>query len=128
MASKCIFCALPEERIVGQNPHFILTFDQYPVPKGHMLIIPKRHIQSFFELKESEILDLFLIISSAKAMIESKCNPDAYNIGVNDGKLAGQTVMHLHIHLIPRYKGDVVDFRGGIRWVLPEKANYWDRK
>jgi diadenosine tetraphosphate (Ap4A) HIT family hydrolase len=99
--------------------------DGFPISPAHTLIIPKRHIQSFFELSEDERGSLFSILERAKRQLENECQPDAFNIGINDGPEAGQTVPHLHIHLIPRYKGDMEDPRGGVRWIMPDKARYW---
>jgi len=99
--------------------------DAYPVSPGHSLIIPKRHITSWFETSAAEREAIQDLLEKAKSSIESEHNPDGYNIGINDGAAAGQTVPHLHLHLIPRQKNDVIDPRGGIRWVLPNKAKYW---
>jgi diadenosine tetraphosphate (Ap4A) HIT family hydrolase len=89
------------------------------------LVIPKRHIGSFFELEPEERDSLFSLLEESKRRLDKEFQPDGYNIGINDGPSAGQTVPHLHIHLIPRYSGDQEDSRGGIRWIIPEKAKYW---
>jgi diadenosine tetraphosphate (Ap4A) HIT family hydrolase len=89
------------------------------------LVIPKRHIGSFFELEPEERDSLFSLLEESKRGLDKEFKPDGYNIGINDGPSAGQTVPHLHIHLIPRYSGDQADPRGGIRWIIPEKAKYW---
>ena len=102
--------------------------DGFPVSKGHTLLIPKRHVGSFFEITDEERADLLALLNKAKVVIQEEFNPDGYNIGINDGPAAGQTVPHLHIHLIPRYKGDRYDPRGGVRWIIPEKADYWSQK
>jgi diadenosine tetraphosphate (Ap4A) HIT family hydrolase len=99
--------------------------DGFPITDGHTLVIPKRHVASFFDATEGERQELLSLIDEVKEQLENEYSPDAYNIGINDGSAAGQTVKHLHIHLIPRYKGDVVDPRGGVRWVIPDKADYW---
>ncbi|WP_245579372.1 HIT family protein [Chitinilyticum aquatile] len=99
--------------------------DGFPVSPGHSLIIPHRHVSSFFELTSSEREALILLLDETKQALQEEFKPDGYNIGINDGPAAGQTVAHLHIHLIPRYSGDLADPRGGVRWVIPEKANYW---
>ncbi len=122
---SCIFCALPPERLEGENEHGVWTWDRYPVSQGHCLVIPRRHIASFFDSTQAERLALLALIDEAKAAISRKVSPDGFNIGINDGAAAGQTVPHLHIHLIPRYAGDVQDPRGGVRWVLPDRADYW---
>ena len=102
--------------------------DGFPVSEGHTLIIPKRHIASIFEATIEEQVDIFTTLKKAKKQLEKTLNLDGYNIGINDGISAGQTVMHLHIHLIPRYAADQNDPRGGIRWIFPEKADYWSKR
>lgn len=124
---NCIFCNIPKDRIVWENEAVIIINDNYPVSKGHMLIIPKRHVSSFFDTSDEEKFSLILAISVAKEIISKTLSPDGYNIGINEGVAAGQTIMHLHIHIIPRYLGDVPDPRGGIRWLFPEKAEYWNK-
>ena len=121
----CPFCTLPDMRVVSQNEHAVVVLDAYPVTLGHSLVIPKRHVGSFFETTPSERLALLTLLDHAKVRANAAHHPAGYNIGVNDGSAAGQTVPHLHIHLIPRYLGDQPDPRGGVRWVIPEKADYW---
>ena len=106
----------------------MIVRDAFPVSLGHTLIIPKRHVGSFFILSSDERTDLMALLNSAKIGVEAEFKPDGYNIGINDGPLAGQTVPHLHIHLIPRYKGDMSDPRGGVRWIIPDKADYWSQR
>ena len=108
-----------------QNPHAYLIRDGFPVTPGHSLIIPKRHISSFFDTTPDERDALLSLLDQAKQLAAEEFKPDGYNIGINDGAAAGQTVPHLHIHLIPRYAGDLDDPRGGVRWVIPDKADYW---
>lgn len=122
---RCVFCHLPSERIVAQNEHALLIADGFPVSPGHSLVIPKRHIASFFEAIAEERLAMLSLLDTAHAQITQSNQPDGFNIGINDGTAAGQTVPHLHIHLIPRYLGDQADPRGGVRWVIPNKAVYW---
>jgi len=105
-----------------------VVLDGYPVSRGHTLIIPKRHVGSFFELETKEREDILSMLDEAKTRLDASYAPDGYNIGINDGPAAGQTVPHLHIHLIPRYEGDQGDPRGGVRWIFPEKADYWSVK
>ena len=124
----CPFCQIPTDRITTQNEHAFAIRDAFPVSPGHTLIIPKRHIASFFETTQEEKIALLELLDDVKAVIDGEYQPASYNIGINDGAAAGQTVPHLHIHLIPRYKNDVEDPRGGVRWVLPEKASYWSAK
>lgn len=122
---NCPFCTLPEARIIQRNNTGLCIHDGFPVSPGHALIIPQRHIGSFFELTNIERTDLLELLAWAKEQLTQMHHPDGWNIGINDGAAAGQTVPHLHIHLIPRYIGDLADPRGGVRWVIPEKANYW---
>jgi diadenosine tetraphosphate (Ap4A) HIT family hydrolase len=98
--------------------------DGFPVARGHSLIVPRRHVSSFFELTVDERLAILELLDRSKIQLDGQYAPAGYNIGINDGVAAGQTVMHLHVHLIPRYKGDVADPRGGVRWIFPEKAAY----
>ena len=126
--SVCPFCTLPPERILLTSAHGIVIRDGYPISPGHTLVIPHRHVDSFFNLTADERIDLMELLDQAKAGIEKEFKPDTYNIGVNDGIAAGQTVPHLHIHLIPRYAGDVTDPRGGVRWIIPDKADYWSKR
>lgn len=121
----CLFCTLPPERIVQENDHAIWIYDGFPVSPGHSLIIPKRHVGSFFEVSNEERMAMLAMLDIARATVEDEHSPNAYNIGINDGPAAGQTVPHLHLHLIPRYNGDVADAQGGVRWVIPGKADYW---
>ena len=121
----CPFCTLPPARIVQENEYAVLIRDAYPVSIRHSLVIPKRHMASWFEASPQERSAMLALLDLAKAAIDKEHQPDSYNIGINDGSAAGQTVPHLHMHLIPRYKGDVPDPRGGVRWVIADKAKYW---
>lgn len=122
---SCPFCALPAERILILADEALVIRDAFPVSPGHTLVIPRRHIGSFFELTEAERACMVELLAQAKAELDLSFQPDGFNIGINDGAAAGQTVQHLHLHLIPRYLGDVPDPRGGVRWVMPGKAKYW---
>ena len=106
--------------------NWYLKWDEYPVNPGHILIIPKRHFQSIFEINLIEFMELWKALYYAKKMIVKDYQPDGYNVGINIGEAAGQSIMHLHIHLIPRYKGDVENPKGGVRGVIPNKQNYGD--
>lgn len=128
MSSVCVFCSLPSERIVAENEHAMLILDAFPVSLGHSLVIPKRHVASFFDASPDERTALFELLAVAHERQKVAHRPDGFNIGINDGAAAGQTVPHLHIHLIPRYDGDHADPRGGVRWVIPGKADYWSAK
>ena len=123
--TPCAFCTLPESRIVEENEYGVLILDGFPVSLGHSLVIPKRHVGSFFDITESERIGLLKLLDRAKELVAKQHRPAGYNIGINDGAAAGQTVPHLHIHLIPRYDKDQNDPRGGVRWVIPDKADYW---
>jgi diadenosine tetraphosphate (Ap4A) HIT family hydrolase len=116
---------LLEERIVLRNDLALAIRDAFPVSSGHTLIVPKRHVATFFATTPEERKSMFELLDDAKLDLDAELRPAAYNIGVNDGPAAGQTVPHLHIHLIPRYTGDESDPRGGIRRIFPEKAKYW---
>ena len=124
----CPFCTLPPERILLTSTNGLIIRDGYPISPGHTLVIPRRHVDSFFNLTADERVDLLGLLDQAKAGIDKEFKPDTYNVGINDGPAAGQTVPHLHIHLIPRYTGDVPDPRGGVRWIIPEKADYWSHR
>jgi diadenosine tetraphosphate (Ap4A) HIT family hydrolase len=121
----CPFCNPPSERVILSNTLAIAIRDGFPVSPGHMLVIPKRHVATFFETTTEERLAIFELLDKAKLALDAELHPAAYNIGVNDGAAAGQTIPHLHFHLIPRYADDSADPRGGVRWIFPEKAKYW---
>lgn len=126
MPHTCPFCTISKERAVGETPLTITVRDGSPLTPGHMLILTRRHIGSFFETTDRERQELLEALARAKEVLAQEYAPDGYNIGINDGAAAGQTIEHLHIHLIPRYAGDCDDPRGGIRWIKPEKARYWN--
>ena len=123
--ANCPFCQLPVERIVLSDKEALVIRDGFPVSPGHTLVIPRRHVGSFFELTDVERASMFELLAQARAELDVSLRPDGFNIGINDGVAAGQTVPHLHLHLIPRYLGDTPDPRGGVRWVLPDNAKYW---
>ena len=125
-SKPCPFCTLPPERILARNEHGGILRDLYPVSPGHTLVIPWRHVGSFFDLTAEERAGLMALVEGTKAALDAEHRPDAYNLGLNDGPAAGQTVPHCHLHLIPRYVGDRDDPRGGVRWVIPGKAKYWE--
>ena len=125
MTGTCPFCTLGAERIVLANEFAVVIRDSFPVSPGHTLIIPKRHVGSFFDVTGDERKAMLALLDSAKLGLDAAFHPDGYNVGINDGEAAGQTVPHLHLHLIPRYAGDREDPRGGVRWVLPQRAKYW---
>jgi len=125
MEPICPFCNLPNERVIDSNALALVIRDGFPVSPGHTLVIPRRHVGSFFDITDAERVAVLTLLDRAKETLRNELHPPSFNIGVNDGKEAGQTVPHLHIHLIPRFEGDQADPRGGIRWVIPEKAKYW---
>ena len=125
---NCPFCTLPPQRIIDESQYGVVIRDGFPISPGHTLIIPSRHVGSFFELQEKERSELLMLLDRAKAVLDAEFKPQGYNIGINDGPAAGQTVPHLHIHLIPRYANDRSDPRGGVRWIIPEKADYWSNR
>ena len=112
---KCIFCDYNREKIVEQNNLAYIIYDNFPVNEGHMLIIPFRHVDNFFELTEEELSAIYELLIKGQEKLKKKVKASGFNVGVNIGHDAGQTVFHVHVHLIPRLPGDVADPRGGIR-------------
>ena len=126
----CPFCAESAALAEGVELHNALAYvreDKYPVSPGHLLIIPRRHAEDWFSLTPDEQTAITLLINQAKTWLDERYAPAGYNIGINCGAAAGQTVPHMHCHLIPRYEGDVEDPRGGVRWVKADKADYWSQ-
>ncbi len=121
----CVFCEkILKGKVLFEDTFWVALEDGFPVSKGHTLIVPKRHVASFFDLTKEEFATLQEMICRAKERLDSLHKPDGYNIGVNVGKAAGQSVFHVHVHVIPRYSGDVANPRGGVRGVIPSKQNY----
>ncbi|MBU5612939.1 HIT family protein [Geomonas azotofigens] len=125
--ATCPFCRLDPATILLENEFARAFPDGFPVTLGHTLVVPKRHVASFFETTPEEQAALFYLVGRVRELLLERHAPDGFNIGVNDGVAAGQTVPHLHVHLIPRYAGDTDDPRGGVRWIMPVKAPYWKR-
>lgn len=122
---KCLFCEESlRQKLVLENDEAFVIFDEFPVNPGHCLIIPKRHVSSYFDLNSEEVLAMHQLLLKAKKLVTEQFNPDGFNIGVNVGEAGGQSVFHVHMHLIPRYKGDIENPRGGIRGVIPGKRSY----
>ncbi len=118
MESPCVFCSPKTCDIVFENEYAYSRFDDYPVTPGHLLIIPFRHVSSFFGITEKEHTAIWNLVRKGKQHLDCLYHPEGYNIGINDGTVAGQTVMHLHVHLIPRYPGDCDDTKGWVHRVL----------
>jgi diadenosine tetraphosphate (Ap4A) HIT family hydrolase len=121
----CPFCHLAQSRVHLESEFAAAFLDAFPVSEGHTLVVPKRHVASLFDLPEAEQAALWRLVALVRGKLLAELQPDGFNLGVNDGAAAGQTVMHAHVHIIPRRTGDVADPRGGVRWVLPAKAPYW---
>ena len=122
---SCIFCVIPKQRIILINKYAYAIMDGFPITPLHTLIIPKRHIADYFDLSKDELLGCYAMLKEIKKNIQSKdLTIGGFNIGINSGISAGQTILHCHIHLIPRRTGDVDNPRGGIRHMIPEKGFY----
>lgn len=123
--AECPFCTIPKDRIIAAGKLAFVIEDGFPISPGHTLIIPCRHVGSWFQATPEERVEMLALLDARKTDLDRNLNPDDYNIGINDGPAAGQTIPHLHIHLIPRFRGDVADPRGGVRGLIPAKAAYW---
>jgi diadenosine tetraphosphate (Ap4A) HIT family hydrolase len=128
VSKRCPFCFPPVERVFLQADRVLGIWDGFPVSPGHALIVSRRHVATWFEADESEKAALMAAIDAAKNAIENAHQPDGYNIGMNLGEAAGQTIEHLHVHVIPRYVGDVPNPVGGVRCVIPGKSDYLEDK
>ena len=125
MTDQCIFCNKSKQKIIYSSELFFVVRDSYPVTKHHTLIIPHRHVSSFFDLNDNEFNDLNKILKKQRqSLLDLDKEITGFNIGVNAGADAGQTIMHVHIHLIPRRKGDIENPRGGVRGVILSKQKY----
>lgn len=122
----CPFCNPDPPRVFHNSDLVLGLWDGYPISPGHALLIPRRHVSDWFLATPEEQQGLMGAVQVAREAILQNHAPDGFNLGMNLGEAAGQTVFHLHIHVIPRYAGDVEDPRGGIRWVIPDKAGYWE--
>lgn len=121
----CPFCAPEPTRVVATNDLAVAVRDLYPVNPGHTLVVPRRHVATWFDASREEQVAILDLLDLAKQELDAaSAPPDGYNIGINAGAAAGQTVMHLHVHLIPRHEGDVPDPRGGVRFVVPSRGAY----
>jgi diadenosine tetraphosphate (Ap4A) HIT family hydrolase len=123
--SQCLFCRVNPTHLVSEDELCYAAIDSFPVTEFHTLIIPKRHVANYFDLNSSEVSALHEMLVEMKRIIEAKDDSvTGFNIGVNAGKDAGQSIFHVHVHLIPRRKGDVENPRGGVRGVIPHKQKY----
>ena len=120
---NCPFCSQTAEVVLVSELCFG-RWDKYPVTEGHLLIVPKRHILDYFSATAKEKAALWALVDKAKTLLDERFKPDGYNVGINVGASAGQTVLHCHIHLIPRRQGDSTNPRGGVRAVIAGKADY----
>lgn len=120
------FLDIPESEWIAHNQHAFAIYDNYPVTRGHALIITHRQVPTWFEATDAEQKAIFDLIAELRQYLKNEFDPDGFNIGVNCGEVAGQTIDHLHVHLIPRYRGDVDDPTGGVRHVIPDRGNYKD--
>jgi len=115
----CLFCDQDAHRVLFSSARWYVRYDGYPATPGHVEVVPTRHVESFFDLTEAEAAEMYAVLARARQILTDRHRPDGWTIGVNDGRAAGRSIDHLHIHLIPRYWGDVPDPRGGIRRALP---------
>lgn len=122
---ECRFCLTKSSRrIMIEGRYGFAAWDRHPASEGHFLVIPYRHFASYFDINDEEREELWSLVTQGREMCEEKYHPDGYNIGINVGVAAGQSIHHLHIHVIPRYKGDVEDPKGGVRGVIPQNKLY----
>lgn len=126
--SYCLFCDRTnheKNKVIAENKTAWARWDNFPVSGGHLEVLPKRHVESFFELTAEEVSDIYALLGQVRFDIwEHYAAPDGFTIGINEGKAAGRTIDHLHIHLIPRRHGDVENPRGGVRAIIPQKGSY----
>ena len=139
LSSESPFHPIEPDAIIAESPNGLAFYDRYPVSRGramhrafqalvhgHALVIPNQPILSLYELDDTLQLELWDLVCQVRTILQKKFKPAGFNIGINAGPAAGQTISHSHVHIIPRYQDDVADPRGGIRWVPPEKARYWE--
>lgn len=125
--TACPFCNPDSTQIMIPGRCANALWDGFPINPGHVLLVPHRHVGSWFDATADEREEMVRLADEARRMVAERFGAQAFNLGINDGAAAGQTVPHLHMHLIPRYPGDVTDPRGGVRWVIPGRAAYWNR-
>lgn len=123
--TECVFCRRIGDKVEFENAFAVGFADAFPVSDGHTLVVPKQHTSSLIDLPGHVQGAAWQLVTEVADHLKHLLHPDGFNLGVNIGVSAGQTVDHAHIHVIPRYQGDVGDPRGGVRWVLPDRAAYW---
>jgi diadenosine tetraphosphate (Ap4A) HIT family hydrolase len=126
MDHDCPFCTASPDRVWMETEIAWATPDMYPAADGHMLVVPRRHVASVFDLTPDEQSKLWDLVARVREHLQREHRPDAFTVGINDGLAAGQTIPHAHVHVIPRHLGDVPDPTGGLRGILPHKARYWE--
>ncbi|MEM7196646.1 MAG: HIT domain-containing protein [Pseudomonadota bacterium] len=122
--TDCRFCRSKSDRVFIRGELGFAAWDRHPANPGHFLVIPYRHVASYFDITDDERDELWRIVSDGKDVAHAEYQPDGYNVGINVGHWAGQSIHHLHIHVIPRYQGDVENPKGGVRGVIPERKTY----
>lgn len=122
---SCPFCAQSVEGVRWSNERAVALYDAFPVTRGHVLVAPRRHEPDFFSLAWTEQLAVWELVTAVRDGLAEEFDVTDFNVGLNAGAAAGQTVWHAHLHVIPRRDGDVPDPRGGVRWVVPQRAAYW---
>ncbi len=126
VSRPCPFCRVEAARVSHSNGHSLAFRDRFPIATGHTLVIPRVHHASIFDGSDAEQSAIWQLVSEVRTSLVHELKPEGFTIGINDGEAAGQTVPHAHVHVIPRFRDDVPDPRGGIRWVIPRLAAYWD--
>ena len=126
--SNCPFCNHAPASLWLESSNALALWDGFPISEGHTLVVPRLHVASLFDLPAPDLAAVWEFVARVRAELTNRLGVAAFNIGLNDGCAAGQTVMHAHIHVVPRRDGDVPDPRGGVRWIIPEKADYWAPK
>jgi diadenosine tetraphosphate (Ap4A) HIT family hydrolase len=125
MEEDCPFCNIGEHvEVLFKADTAMAILDSFPISPGHALVIPKRHVADYFELTAEEQNELWQLVNRCKMILQDRFHPDGFNIGINVGEMAGQSIFHVHIHLIPRYKGDMKNPKGGVRHIIPGKGYY----
>ncbi len=128
-STPCVFCErIATTRPLAENELAVAFPDAFPLSPGHTLVVPRRHESDFFALSEEEQAAIWRLVGVVRSQLARERRPDGFNVGLNAGAAAGQTVAHAHFHVIPRYAGDSKDPRGGIRWLMPDKVRYWEDK